>query len=140
MGDATAVKTSTKRQFPDGNHYFDASTDASASKTSTKRQFPIANHYFDTSTDTSASGTSTNRQFLTGHFRDIATEGSELICPAKQIQGPPCGPLRRVRVACKATFTFPHACASFISEGDWTPTEKNCYLGILTLKKRGSSP
>ena len=52
----------------------------------------------------------------------------EHIWRSPSVQGSQSEPLRRVRVAYKATSTFPHACASFISEGDWTPTEKELLL------------
>ena len=41
------------------------------------------------------------------------------------IQGSQSEPLRRVRVACKATSTFPHACASYNSAGDIPPVLYN---------------
>ena len=45
-----------------------------------------------------------------------------------EIQGSQSEPLRRVRVACKATSSFPHACASFNSVGDCLPPpSKVCY-------------
>ena len=61
---------------------------------------------------------------------------SFLLHPAKyrrfllylSIQGSQSEPLRRVRVACKATSSFPHACASFNSVGDCLPPpSKVCY-------------
>ena len=39
----------------------------------------------------------------------------------RKIQGSQSEPLRRVRVAWKATSSFPHACASYNSAGDIPP-------------------
>ena len=55
------------------------------------------------------------------HYRDCVLEvvfaDAEKV--SKTFQGSHREPQRRVRVACKATSSFPHACASFISEGNF---------------------